>query len=63
MTVMPSQEKNNARITKADLSLQSKAGTGAITPEKIEKSQKAIDENKIDFIPIATESLEALTGC
>jgi len=60
MITPSSQEKKNVRIIKPDLSLQSKVGTGSIDTEKIEKSQKAIDENKIDFIPLATESLETL---
>jgi len=53
-------QNKNVRITKADLSLQKKVGTGEIPAEAIQKSQKFIDNNKIDFIPIATASLEQL---
>jgi len=60
MTTTSSQGEKNVRTTKADLSLQLKTGTGSIDTKKIDKSQKAIDENKTDFIPIATESLETL---
>jgi hypothetical protein len=60
MTAKLPQEKKNVRIIKADLALQLKAGTGIIDSDRIEKSQQAIDQNKIDFIPLASESLEIL---
>ena len=56
-------DKKKARIVKANRLLQAKIGTGEVDPEVIEKSQKVIDENKVDFAPMAEEYIAALQSC
>lgn len=56
------QPKNDARVLKATHLLQAKVGGGTIDEKKIERSQKVIDKNKIDFRPLAREFLDILAG-
>ena len=44
----------------ANTTLQQKAGVGDVDPKAVENSQKIIDNNKIDFVPIARKFLEDL---
>ena len=52
--------KKLARILKAIPLLQAKVGKGEISERKIKKSQRIIDENDVDFAPLALEFLEQL---
>ncbi|MBK6895785.1 MAG: hypothetical protein IPH06_04260 [Alphaproteobacteria bacterium] len=55
-----SQQGNNVRIIRATNLLRSKIGTGKISPEVIQECQKVIEENDIDFSPLAREFLDSL---
>src|ERR1035437_4400465 len=55
----PSRGKK-VEILKADRSLQTKAGTGSIEADKVNKAQKSIESNTVDFVPIAGELLDRL---
>lgn len=54
-------DSNTVYISKADQALRNKAGTGEIPVEKIRLSQKQIDQNNVDFQPIAEIYLERLS--
>ena len=54
------QPENNVRIIRATNLLRSKIGTGKISPEVIQECQKVIEENDIDFSPLAREFLDSL---
>ena len=49
-----------ARVIKANLTLQSKVGTGTIEEEAIKKMEKTMEEAKVDFAPMATIFLNEL---
>lgn len=53
-------ENKTVRVVKASRMLQSKVGTGTIDEKKVEKSQKIIDSNAIDFKPMAKTYLDQL---
>ncbi len=53
-------DKKETIIMKATRLLQAKVGTGAVNKEKVEESQKIIENNGVDFIPMATEFLDQL---
>lgn len=53
-------ESNKARIIKANHLLQNKVGLGPVDPQKVEKSQKLIDDNTVDFKPMAQIYLDEL---
>lgn len=53
-------ETKKANIIKADYGLQNKIGTGPLDPETVKKCQSVIDNNNVDFSPIALEILEGL---
>jgi prophage DNA circulation protein len=57
---MPMNEGKSVQILKASRMLQAKTGTGNFSREVIEKSQKAIDETEVDFVPMAMAYLEQL---
>ncbi len=59
-TTPPHKRKKKARIIRANYLLKAKVGHGEIPEEKIRECQKVIDENKIDFSPMAKEFLEGL---
>ena len=52
--------KKSAKVIKASKALQMKVGTGTIDDQVLEKAQKLMDENKIDFAPLAKEHVSAL---
>ena len=56
---MDSQNKN-VRIVKANRLLQSKVGSGPVDEKKIARSQKLIDSNEVDFVPMALEYIQEL---
>ena len=56
-----SSGKNKARIIKANRLLQAKVGMGPLDQKAVERSQKVLDENKVDFAPMAAEFLEKLS--
>lgn len=51
---------NKVRIIRATHLLRAKIGTGSISPETIKDCQKVIEENEIDFSPLAREFLDEL---
>ena len=55
-----SSENSEVKIYQADKSLQSKIGTGTIAHELIERSQRVMDENNVDFTPLAEKYLQEL---
>ena len=56
----PSQAAKKVEIIKANRLLQAKVGTGKINPELIRRAQVAMNENDIDFTPLAQEFLQEL---
>ncbi|MCB9964260.1 MAG: hypothetical protein H6855_00365 [Rhodospirillales bacterium] len=48
------------KIIKASYILQAKVGTGTIDPQKIHESQRVIDNNRVDFVPVGLEFLDEL---
>ncbi len=59
--IMQNKEPNKPKIVKADTSLQQKIGTGKIDGRVIEECQTVIDNNDVDFAPLAQEYLDKLT--
>lgn len=55
-----SSDKKNVRTIKASRLLQAKVGIGPVDEKKIARSQKLIDENDVDFKPLAQEYLDEL---
>lgn len=53
------KQKKVKYITPAN-TLKQIVGSGGIPPEKIEKGQKVISDNKVDFVPYATDYLKNL---
>lgn len=49
-----------ARIVKANYLLQQKVGMGPVDAKLIKRSQKLIENNEIDFVPMAQEYLDLL---
>lgn len=54
------QVQNDIKVIKASLELQQKVGTGTIAEEKVREAQEVINENKIEFAPIAKPQLDIL---
>lgn len=54
------QVESDIKIIKASLELQQKVGSGSIAEEKIRQAQNVINENKVDFAPIAKPQLDIL---
>jgi len=52
--------KKDVQIVKADRRLQMKAGSGLISSDRILKSQKIIEDNTVDFLPIAADLLNSI---
>lgn len=46
-----------AKLVKPENALKKKVGDGGFKKEDLEKAQKAIDENDVDFVPIANQYL------
>lgn len=61
--MLAGQEKqDDVKIIKASLELQQKVGTGSIDEQKVVKAQKVINENKVEFAPIAKPHLDTLNS-
>ena len=54
------QEAKKPRVIKANHTLQAKIGTGSLDAKRVEACQKVMDNNDVDFAPMATEILERL---
>ncbi|HOO80938.1 MAG TPA: hypothetical protein PK513_00350 [Alphaproteobacteria bacterium] len=52
--------ENKPRIYKADTHLQNKVGTGPLDEKAIERCQNVMNNNDVDFAPLAMEFLEKL---
>lgn len=50
----------SVKIHKADLTLRSKIGQGPLDPKDVERCQDVIDNNEVDFAPLALEYLDNL---
>ncbi len=57
---MNSKTKKKTKTYKASLELQQRIGTGPLNPILIERAQRAIEENKIDFSPLGLQYLSEL---
>jgi hypothetical protein len=53
-------KNDDVKVYKASKKLIEKAGTGEIRKETIEKSQKALESNKVDFAAFAKEHIAKL---
>jgi hypothetical protein len=53
-------KNKNVRVIKASRMLQAKVGTGNVAAEIVEKSQKLIEENTVDFAPLAEGFIKEL---
>jgi len=58
---MTETKPNKPKVIKANTSLQNKVGTGKIDESSIERCQSVMDNNDIDFHPVAMEFLDKLT--
>ena len=58
MTDQPSK----ARVIKANHMLQAKVGSGPLDAHKVEACQKVMDNNTVDFAPLAQDYLNQLYG-
>jgi len=54
-----SQEKK-VKIYKASKVLQEKAGTGNVSEQKIREAEKIIEDNTVNFVPMANDYLDDL---
>ncbi len=54
------KEKKQPRVIKANYMLQAKVGAGPLDEAIVERCQKVMDSNKVDFTPLAKEYLEEL---
>lgn len=52
--------KKKIKTYKANVELQQRIGSGPLDPKLIERAQKAIEENNIDFAPLGLQFLEEL---
>jgi len=59
---MTKPEKAQPKVIKADKSLQGKIGTGPVDSVIVEKCQMVMDNNDVDFAPLAKEYLDKLHG-
>lgn len=53
-------QKKKARKIKADKALQLRVGTGQVDERKVDAAQDVIENNEIDFMPIAKPELDVL---
>jgi hypothetical protein len=53
-------ERKDVKIIKADVSLQKRIGIGPLDDRVVERCQKVIDTNTVDFDPLAAEYLDKL---
>ena len=54
------QETKKPKVIKANYTLQAKVGSGPLDAKKVEECQKVMDNNTVDFAPMATEILDRL---
>lgn len=54
------ESHSKVKVHKADTILQQRVGTGPLDEQVVEKCQKVMDENKVDFKPLANEYLDKL---
>ncbi|MFK7839575.1 MAG: hypothetical protein AB8B83_04530 [Bdellovibrionales bacterium] len=57
---MTQATESKPKVIKANKSLQAKVGTGPLDQEAVEKCQMVIDNNDVDFTPLAMEYLDKL---
>ena len=57
---MAESDAKGIRVHKADASLRMKVGTGPLDEKTIEKCQEVMDNNEVDFAPLAMEYLDKL---
>lgn len=57
---MQQARADDVKVIKASTELQQKVGTGSIDDHKVQIAQQVINENKVDFAPIARPHLEEL---
>ena len=57
---MSSNSEVETRVIKASYILQSKVGAGPLDQEKVRESQRVIDTNRVDFVPLGLEFLDEL---
>ena len=57
---MSSDNEIETRVIKASYILQSKVGAGPLDQEKVRDSQRVIDTNRVDFVPLGMEFLDEL---
>lgn len=55
-----SGSESNFKVYQANKTLQARIGTGPLDEQAVERSQKVMDANDVDFGPIATEFLDDL---
>ena len=53
-------DSRKVKIHKANLELQKRIGTGPLDKRLVEKAQKAIEENNVDFTPLGLQFLDEL---
>ena len=58
---MTEPKPNGPKVIKADKKLQTKVGTGQIDENLVERCQEVIDNNSVDFAPLAKEYLDLLS--
>ncbi|MCB9983577.1 MAG: hypothetical protein H6861_07900 [Rhodospirillales bacterium] len=56
----PNNPPKEVRVFKADKQLQQKVGTGSLDEKTVERCQKVMDDNNVDFAPLAMEFLDKL---
>lgn len=57
---MNSEQDVETRVIKASYILQAKVGAGPLDAEKVRESQRVIETNKVDFVPLGLEFLDSL---
>ncbi len=57
---MTESSDRQIKVHKADKALQAKVGTGPLDEKAVERSQKVMDNNDVDFAPLAMEYLQQL---
>lgn len=60
MMIDMEEKKSQPRVIKANYVLQAKVGSGPLDEKKITECQKVMDNNEVDFAPLAEEFLNKL---
>lgn len=53
-------QQANVKVHKADATLQAKVGTGPLDEKAVERCQKVMDNNDVDFTPLGMQFLDQL---